>query len=134
MRTDEGEVAASYLKLKLQRPVEPWQRLTRKEIFDHLAEAQASMNMVLCGGCGRVLEREFMQLDHINPRAQGGANDITNRILLCQPCNSRKGANLTLIGLWRENKKQKWMCDEGQAKLAQNSARKRADQVRNGHP
>ena len=81
MRADEGEVAASYLKLKLQRPVEPWQRLTRKEIFDHLVEAQASMSMVLCGGCGRVLEREFMQLDHINPRAQGGANDITNRIL-----------------------------------------------------
>ncbi len=129
-RTDDNEVAAPFLRLKLQRPLERWQRLRHNEIVEHLVVAQASLDKVICGGCGRVLEREFMHLDHINPRAQGGANDITNRILLCYPCNSRKGARLTLIGLMSENKKQKWMQDEGRAKLAQGSARSKADQVR----
>ena len=87
--------------------------------------------MVVCAGCGRILEREFMQLDHINPRAQGGASDITNRILLCQPCNGRKSASYTLIGLIRENKRQGWMKNETRAKGAQSQARLRADLVMN---
>ena len=127
-RTDEGEVAGP--TLRLQRPVEPWQRLTHEEVVAHLVEAQASHQtsaMVVCAGCGRVLEREFMQLDHINPRAQGGANDITNRILLCQPCNGRKGARFALIGLRTENKRQGWMQNEARAKLPQDNAHLRGD-------
>lgn len=85
--------------------------------------------MVICAGCGRILEREFMHLDHINPRAQGGANDITNRTLLCQPCNNRKGARYTLTGLMGENKKVGWMQDEARAKRAWSGAQDRAEQV-----
>ena len=130
IRTDEGEEAAPYLKLKLQRPVEPWQKLTHSQIVQHLVRAQASLGLVVCGGCGRVLEREFMHLDHIQPRAEGGVNDITNRILLCAPCNGRKSNMLTLAGLMRQNKQEKWMQDEWRAKTAQSNARSRADQVR----
>ena len=129
------EVAAPILRLRLKRPVEPWQRLTHAEIVAHLAEAQASVQesgMVVCAGCGRALEREFMQLDHINPRAQGGANDISNRILLCQPCNGRKSARFTLLGLIAENKREGWMQNESRAKLALDQARLRADLVRDG--
>ena len=135
-RTDQGEVAAPLLRLILQRPTEPWQRLSHREIFAHLLDAQgttgglASSNLVICGGCGRVLESEFMELDHIQPRAEGGANDITNRILLCRPCNGRKSADLTLRGLMRENRRQGWMQDDDRARLAQDSARIRAEQVR----
>ena len=131
-RTDENEVAALFLKLKMQLELEPWQRLRHAQIVEHLVEAQHSQGMVICAGCGRVLEREFMQLDHIQPRAEGGANDITNRILLCQPCNLRKGANFTLRGLVRENKRENWMQNEDRAQLAQTSARNRAEQVRDG--
>ena len=67
--------------------------------------AQRSNGNVICAGCGRELEREFMELDHIHPRADGGENHITNRILLCRPCNGKKGQYLTLRGLLRENKK-----------------------------
>ncbi len=131
-RTDENEVAAPFLKLKMQRELEPWQRLRHAEIVEHLVEAQNSMGLVICAGCGRVLEREFMQLDHINPRAQGGANDITNRILLCGPCNGRKGADYTLIGLVRRNRRDKWMQNADRARLAQDSARQKAEQVQTG--
>jgi len=71
-----------------------------------------------------------MELDHITPRADGGENHIRNRILLCRPCNGRKGQYLTLRGLLRENKKVNWMKDEGLAQLAREHARERADWVR----
>ena len=65
---------APILCLKLERAPQPWQRLTHGKIVEHLAVAQSHMGtMVICAGCGRILEREFMHLDHINPMAQGGA-------------------------------------------------------------
>ena len=66
-----------------------------------LAVAQGTVGGVICGGCGRGLKVEFMELDHITPKADRGANDIMNRILLCRPCNGRKRENLTLSGLAR---------------------------------
>lgn len=97
-----------------------------------LAVAQETLGGVICAGCGRILEREFMQLDHIQPKAEGGANHILNRILLCGPCNRRKRNYLTLSGLLRENRKKAvgWMQREDRALLAQDSARARAEWVR----
>ena len=131
-RSDENEVAAPTLKLRIQRPVEPWQKISHSSMMNVLAAAQGSGGDVICAGCGRVLEREFMQLDHITPKADRGTNDILNRILLCGPCNRRKRDTLTLRGLLQENKKKAvgWMQDEGRAKLAQDSARDKAEWVR----
>ena len=132
LRTDDNEVAAPTLKLRIQRPVEPWQKLTHKQMVRVLALAQKSSDGVICAGCGRVLEVEFMQLDHITPKSDRGENHILNRILLCGPCNRRKRDNLTLRGLLRENRKKAvgWMKDESMAKLVQDHARERAEWVR----
>ncbi len=132
IRTDDGEEAAPELRLRSRRALAPWQRLTHKQIVERLEDAQAQRGMIICAGCGRVLEREFMHLDHVLPRADGGVNDITNRILLCPPCNGRKGAVLTLSGLMRENRKADWMRDEDLAKIAQHNARGMAERVRDG--
>ena len=132
IRTDDNEMAAPTFKLRIQRPVEPWQKLTRHQMLRVLASAQQSSDGVICAGCGRVLEVEFMQLDHITPKAERGENHILNRILLCGPCNRRKRDNLTLRGLLRENKKKAvgWMKDESMAKLVQEYVRERAEWVR----
>ena len=132
VRSDDNEVAAPTLRLKIQRPVEPWQKLTHKQMTRVLAAAQGTAGGVICAGCGRVLEQEFMQLDHITPKSDRGANHILNRVLLCGPCNRRKRDNLTLRGLLRENKKKAigWMKDESRAKLAQESARNKAEWLR----
>ena len=132
IRTDDNEMAAPTLKLRIQRPVEPWQKLTRHQMLRVLASAQQSSDGVICAGCGRVLEVEFMELDHIMPKAERGENHILNRILLCGPCNRRKRDNLTLRGLLRENKKKAvgWMKDESMAKLVQEYVRERAEWVR----
>lgn len=131
-RTDDNEIAAPVLRLKIQRPELPWEKITHKGMMNILASAQQNMFGVICAGCGRDLEREFMQLDHILPKAEGGANHILNRILLCGPCNRRKRNYLTLAGLHRENKKKAvgWMKDEKEAKRAQAKARERAEWVR----
>ena len=130
IRTDDNEIAAPMPKLKIQRPKEAWQKITHKQIVKALNQAQGTINGVICAGCGRVLEKEFMELDHITPKSEGGRNDISNRVLLCRPCNGRKRDNFTLKGLRRENKKAGWTKDAGLAKLAQDKARDTAEWVR----
>ena len=129
-RTDDGEEAAPELRVTSRRALAGWQRLSHKEIVEYLVGAQANGEVVICAGCGRQLEREFMELDHILPRSDRGANDITNRILLCRPCNGRKGSRYTLSGLVAENRKAKWLRDPDMAKLAQLNAEAMADRVK----
>ena len=127
-RDDGGEDAPAFeLRLRKRRIVEPWQRLSHDEMRDILYDAQEGV----CGGCGRELEKEFMELDHIMPRADGGSNDITNRIMLCSPCNRKKSHTLTLSGLVRENRKSGWMRDANRARRAVDLARLRADMIKN---
>ena len=96
-----------------------------------LLEAQSITDgLVLCAGCGRELEAPFMELDHIVPRSDRGENDISNRILLCRPCNGRKSARLTMKGLMAENRKAKWMKDEKRAIHARDLAHERYEDVR----
>ncbi len=117
-RTDGGDVAAEAFDTPERRniPKEPWQRMSRKAMFASLAKAQSiASGLCLCAGCGRELEAPFMELDHMTPRADRGANDMSNRILLCRPCNGRKNANLTMSGLFKENRKVGWMLDEQRA-------------------
>ena len=130
-RDDGGEDAPTFkLHMQKQRPVESWQKLSHAEMRNILADAQSSADgLVDCAGCGRSLEPEFMELDHINPRAQGGENWITNRVLLCGPCNRRKSADLTIIGLQRQNKRTGWMHNPQTADSALIRANKRAQEI-----
>lgn len=70
---------------------------------------------MLCWGCGRKFDNvEYLHVDHIRPRADGGADSLYNLALLCQPCNGprRKGAKLTLTGLRDRNRKGGFMVRE----------------------
>ena len=133
IRQDSGETAADSLRTIERRVLSlaPWQKLSRAQIVQELTAAQSiTEGLVLCAGCGRELEAPFMELDHVKPRADGGENDISNRILLCRPCNGRKNADLTMRGLIRANRKAGWMQDEKRAKHAQDLARERYEEVR----
>ena len=132
-RTDAGEVAAPFLYTPSRRTPEPWQRLSRERMAQLLAEAQAGRDGdVVCAGCGRELEFPFMELDHRHPRADGGDNYITNRVLLCAPCNGRKGKRLTLSGLADTNRKAGWTRDATAARDADMRARAVAERIRDG--
>ena len=132
LRTDANEIPVPDLRLEIQRPAEPWQKLTHKQMVKVLANAQEWDGKVACAGCGRVLELAFMELDHITPKSDRGENHILNRILLCRPCNGTKRDNLTLAGLLRQNKRKDvgWMENEEMARVARVKAERTAKWVR----
>ena len=71
-----------------------------------------------------------MELDHQLPRKDGGENVITNRILLCGPCNRAKSNNLTLSGLVRYNRREGYEVNRQLAELAASKARDAAQRCR----
>ena len=131
-RTDDNETAAPVLRLKTRRPTEPWQQLSNALMRRILIVAQGRNSLVGCAGCGRLMEPDFFHLDHISPKSEGGENYITNRILICAPCNSRKSNTSTLTGLQRGNRREGWMKDRKLAEEMQSLARMRAEWIRDG--
>jgi len=132
-RTDDDEIAAPMLKLKTRRATEPWQKLSKAAMRNVLVAAQLAqppVSLPVCAGCGRELEEAFLELDHIRPRSDGGENFITNRVLLCGPCNSRKSNDRTMVGLRKENKQAGWMVNEEASVRAQRAAQLLANSVR----
>lgn len=132
-RTDDRRVAVVDFQLKGQRVLDPWEKLTTQEMRDILQEAQApapGSTLVVCAGCGRVLERPFLELDHNVPKSAFGENVITNRLLICRPCNGHKGNIETITGLWKSNIGRDWMADGDAARDAYAKAIKRGQQVK----
>ena len=73
-------------------------------------------NEMVCAGCDREFDDPlYLELDHNTPRSDGGLNHISNRLLLCGPCNRIKSNSLTLSGLRRENAKRVRMAKRSEA-------------------
>ena len=98
-RTDDGEEAMPFLQVT-ERYAEPeGPRMSRAEMLDFLFAQHGAV----CQGCDRRFDDPgYLQLDHNTHRSEGGLNDITNRILLCGPCNRLKSNQYTLSGLRRQ--------------------------------
>ena len=103
-RTDNGEQGIA--ELPAVYSAEPKNPHTREEMKNILiAEFGAK-----CWGCGfqpTHNDDRYLHLDHINPKSGGGLNTIDNRSILCQPCNSAKSNTMTLVGLRKQNKREK---------------------------
>lgn len=80
------EVRVSIEAARRARKVGAGGRFTRQEIDELHAKQKGK-----CAICCVSLLGKFHR-DHIVPIALGGTSDIGNIQLLCQPCNSRKGA------------------------------------------
>ena len=101
-RTDDGAQAAPFLRVKVRVKGPEGQRWTRSDMYQHLLDQKGPR----CQGCNRVFDDpRYLELDHNIPRSDGGINHITNRILLCGPCNRVKSNIYTLSGLRQENRK-----------------------------
>jgi len=78
-------------------------KFTRHNIFER--------DKNTCQYCGKVFERQDLNLDHVLPRDRGGPTSWENIVCSCIPCNTRK-ANRTPteagIHLIRKPKRPKW--------------------------
>ena len=101
VRTDEGNAAAPSLA-----PVYTFNQksaLTHREMKDYLLETFS----LQCWGCTfEAPDERYLQLDHVEPKADGGSNHLDNRALLCQPCNQAKSNRITISELRRRNTKE----------------------------
>lgn len=105
-RTDEGDTAAPYLQVRLAIKEPPGRKMSRAEMYEVLLSHQG----MKCQGCDRKFDDpRYLELDHNTPRSDGGINHISNRILLCGPCNRLKSNQYTLTGMRRKNKKLGYM-------------------------
>ena len=105
-RTDEGEPASPFLRIKegVKEPEGP--KWNRKQMYEYLLEQHGYK----CQGCDRKFgDKRYLELDHNTPRSDGGINHISNRILLCGPCNKLKSNTSTLSGLRKKNKQSGYM-------------------------
>ena len=106
VRTDDRGEATPPPKRLMRVPEPPGPRQSRAEIFDLLIR----QNGIACEGCDREFDDPlYLELDHKTPRSDGGVNHISNRALLCGPCNRIKSNQLTLSGLRRENERRRRM-------------------------
>ena len=108
-RTDDGDEAAPFLRVK-ERVREPeGQKMTRAEMYEFLLTQHGPK----CQGCDRTFDDpRYLELDHNTPRSDGGLNHISNRILLCGPCNRLKSNTFTLSGLRRQNHNLDYMASQ----------------------
>ena len=97
-RTDEGDTAAPFLAAV--HTASEKSLLTHREMKDYLLETFG----LQCWGCGfHAPDERYLELDHVDPKADGGSNHLNNRALLCKPCNGAKSNRLTMGALRRQN-------------------------------
>ena len=93
-RTDGGKAVAPELRVVSRKRSSP--RLPVNEIREHLMLDQGQR----CQGCGwQPPYLDYLQVDHKKPRSLGGADEMDNYTLLCDPCNRLKSNKLTLTEL-----------------------------------
>ena len=93
-RTDGGKAVAPELRVVSRKRNAP--RQPAREIRERLKIDDGQR----CQGCGwEPPYLDYLQVDHKKPRSLGGADEMENYTLLCDPCNRLKGNKLTLTEL-----------------------------------
>ena len=101
VRTDGGETAAEHLATPINQeaPRLPAPRTQHGRLLDDTG--------AFCQGCGRdySFDPRVLEVDHRQPKADGGTDAYENLTLLCPPCNKEKRDRLTLTGLQEFNRR-----------------------------
>lgn len=81
-------------EMAIEHPHLFWVNPPQKSLSHKLRLAVWEASDRRCAYCGSDLEWSSFTVDHIHPRALGGAEDFDNLTTACRPCNSRKGARV----------------------------------------
>ena len=118
-RTDEGETAAQAFRT-------PTARATQRYPAPRTQHGQLLIDTgAFCQGCGAdyTFDPRVLEVDHINPRSQGGTDAYENLTLLCPPCNKEKRDRYTLIGLQQHNRANGYMKNENNLRMGRAQGR-----------
>ena len=95
----KGKVHIKEIKSKRDLPKRKDNKPSKKkmeELKDQLAMKQTkSKNYHYCEICGHPFPYDYLEIDHIHPKADGGGWELHNLQLLCSRCNRRKGSTKT---------------------------------------
>lgn len=119
-RTDDGEPAILALRTPMGRARERRHPAPRTQHGNLLLDIGP-----FCQGCGAdySFDPRVLEVDHINPRSQGGTDAFDNLTLLCPPCNKEKRDRYTLIGLQQANRAAGWMKNEANLRMGRAAGR-----------
>ena len=114
LRTDAGETAA----LRLETPSaaqkgkrHPAPRTQHGKLLSDIGP--------FCQGCGSDyhFDPRVLEVDHRQPKSDGGTDAYENLTLLCPPCNKEKRDRLTLTGLQDFNRKNGYLKPENEPNI-----------------
>lgn len=78
-----------------------WRRLKVSSIFPFIRKILFTVQGGCCLSCGKKLEltgtfsEDYATVDHVIPRSKGGSQtSITNMVMLCPKCNSKKSDSI----------------------------------------
>ena len=118
-RTDSGETATLVLRTPTGRGSQryPAPRTQHGRLLVDIGP--------FCQGCGADynFDTRVLEVDHINPRSQGGTDAYDNLTLLCPPCNKEKRDRFTLIGLQDHNRTSGYMRNESNLRMGRAAGR-----------
>ena len=117
-RTDSGEPATLTLRTPAGRALRhPPPRNQHGKLLTDIGP--------FCQGCGAdyTFDPRVLEVDHINPRSQGGTDAYDNLTLLCPPCNKEKRDRYTLIGLQQANRAAGYMKNEANLRMGRAAGR-----------
>lgn len=106
-RTDDGDEAAPELASVF--PVAREYEMRHEKMHSVLIDQFG----LRCWGCDfEAPDPRYLELDHIDPKSGSTSKYLdllSNRALLCRPCNQKKSNRITLIQLRRENKNESYL-------------------------
>ena len=112
-RTDAGETAALHLATPIagKRQRYPAPRMQHGKLLSDIGP--------FCQGCGSDynFDPRVLEVDHRQPKSDGGTDAYENLTLLCPPCNKEKRDRLTLTGLQDINRKNGYLKPENEKNL-----------------
>ena len=118
-RTDSGETAAEAFRTPIRSNGQryPAPRTQHGRLLVDIGP--------FCQGCGADygFDTRVLEVDHINPRSQGGTDAYENLTLLCPPCNKEKRDRFTLIGLQAHNRANGYMRNESNLRMGRAAGR-----------